>query len=150
MCLTGLTHGASAPTDASAKAETTITSEETKIATDSSKEERRLKKKLERAKALIEGNLAEMKELEVRISQAQDSLKDRATLALAHAKLELEAAQNPKFADDILWHARQGKRYLQRSKYILEGKIAKFKEERKKAKEERMNAKNAEKPVSAA
>lgn len=145
ICLTGLSYAESAHSGTSLKTETVSSSMDVKIATDSSKDERRQKRKLERAKTLLEANLVEMKELETKISHASEDLKDRANLALAHAKLELEAAQNPKFADDIFFHARQGKRYIQRAKYVLEGKIAKFKEDRKKAKEEIQNAKATEK-----
>ena len=69
-----------------------------------------------------------LKDIEAKIATASDLVKKKATLVLAHAKLELEAAKDKDFADTAAFHARRCKQYLFRAKDILEGKDVKTKE----------------------
>lgn len=121
-----------APEKAEKKA--TTPAAESAIATEAARDEKRLKRKMERAKQLLENNFQEYKDTEGKFlarTDITDVVKKKIQLALSHAKLELEAAQDPALVDDILWHTRQAKRYIQRSKYVLEGKLDQFKERAK-------------------
>lgn len=123
--------------ETSAAKSTTATekaSDASMIATDSAREEKRLQRKMERAKQLLENHLQDFKEMESRFAAKADmteATKKKVGLALSHAKLELDAAQDPTLIEDILWHTRQAKRYIQRSKYVLEGKMDQFRERAK-------------------
>lgn len=127
------------PTDASDK--TTDAKKEasadTTIPASSNKQEIRQKRKEERTRKLLETSEASLKDLEIKVATASDIIKKKANLALAHAKLELEAAKDVDFSESIAFHARRCKQYLFRAKDVLEGKdvIAKEKSEPKKNQE---------------
>lgn len=99
-----------------------------KATSSSNKQEIREKRKEERTKKLLEGSETSLKDIEAKIATASDLVKKKATLVLAHAKLELEAAKDKDFADTAAFHARRCKQYLFRAKDILEGKDVKTKE----------------------
>lgn len=99
-----------------------------KATSSSNKQEIRQKRKEERTKKLLETSEATLKEIETKIAAASDLVKKKATLVLAHAKLELEAAKDVDFSESVAFHARRCKQYLFRAKEILEGKDVKAKE----------------------
>lgn len=123
------------PADAADASTETKKSDDKAKTSSSTKQEMRQKRKEERARKLLENSEETLKELEAKLANASDLVKKKATLAIAHAKLELEAAKDGDFAESLSFHARRCKQYLFRAKDILEGK-----EDKTKAKEESTKA----------
>lgn len=93
-----------------------------KASSPSTKQEIRKKRKEERARKLLASSEETLKELETKAASTSDLIKKKATLALSHAKLELDAAKDEDFSETLSFHARRAKQYLFRAKEIIEGK----------------------------
>lgn len=110
-------------TDKAKEATTAVSAEATSNKSTDAKHSAREARKLEKAKKLLENCTADYKDLETKVAAADTNQKKKdATLALAHAKLDLDAAKDSEFGASIMWHTRQCKRHLLRAKDILEGK----------------------------